>query len=117
MFIDILINPIYEFFRKGPTLFGGYGGLPEEDICTQISHVPSYMWQQNPIECSKLIERKYESFYVGFYIFLYILVIYKLFNYLWFRYFIIKPIIKEFKEVLESNLMFKKEENIIIKHE
>jgi len=97
MFFQILVNPLYEFFRKGPIFFGGFGGLPEEDICTKISNVPSYMWQQNREECTKLIERKYESFYVCFYIFLYMFSIYKLFNYIWLKYFVIKPILEEIK--------------------
>lgn len=102
MFFQILINPLYEFFRKAPTFFGGYGGLPEEDICTKITNAPSYLWTQNKEECTKLIERRYESFYVCFYVFLYIFSIYKLFNYLWLKYFVIKPILSEIKNVLQN---------------
>lgn len=107
-FIKILFNPLYEFFRKGPTMFGGFAGLPEEDICTQLSSVPSYLWQQNPDECTKLIERKYESFYIGFFIFLYVFSLYKLFNYFWFRYFIMKPFMQELKNTFRLTI---KDEN------
>lgn len=102
MFWSFLYNPLYEYFKKGPTFLGGYGGLPEEDICTQISNVPSYVWYKNVQDCKVLIERKYESFCIGIFIFLYLLFLYKLINYFWFRFFIVKPILNELKDTLHN---------------
>ena len=100
MFLVFILNPLRNFYFNGPYLngWGGWEGMPKEDICAQITKVSSNLWKNLAIEnCNLLLENKFQSFSVALYTFTYAWLLIKIFNYVWFRFLIFGPIMKEIK--------------------
>ena len=93
------VEPLRTWYFKGPFLggWGGWEGMLPIDICAQITHVSSQLWQDSYQNCMLLLENKFNAFVISCYAFTYIFLALKIFNYLWFRFMIFNPIVKELK--------------------
>lgn len=102
---SLIIYPLKLLYYDGPLImgFGGWQGIPKEDICSQLTKVPSTMWLGQIHNCTDLIERHFNSYLIAFFATIYFLFIYKIIAHLWFKYFILKPILQEIKLLYQSN--------------
>jgi hypothetical protein len=97
--------PLRQFYFKGPSFggLGGWEGMLPEDICAQLTHVSATMWRskETMYNCLTLLENKYQAFCISVHLFCYVLMITKFLQYVWFRYFILGPILAKV-EVLSN---------------
>jgi hypothetical protein len=100
----LFVYPLKSLYFLGPSFsgVGGWGGTNAADICSQITQVPASHWINYSEVCSELLERKFSSFLVLFFCSAYLWTLYKILNYLWFRYFVFGPLIAELKTVLPT---------------
>lgn len=80
--------------------WGGWEGIPPEDICSQLTLVPAAVWRADAAhrqDCTDLLDRKFNTFLVAAGALAYATLLYKLVSYLWFRYFVLRPVIAELK--------------------
>lgn len=73
-----------------------------EDICAQITLVPASVWKEQIANCGALLERKFSTFTVTVFGLAYFFAVYKVISYVYFRYFVLAPIIKELKSCFLS---------------
>lgn len=102
----LFIFPIKSLYFKGPSIYGwgGWGGINAADICSQLTQVPSSHWTIYYQGCNELLERKFESFMVVVGFSVYLWALYKLISYLWFRYFIVAPLMAEIKSMFPEKV-------------
>lgn len=71
----IVQYPVELLYLNGPS-FNGYGfyeGKSAEIICFELTQVPSTHWNENPVECQDLIQRKTYAFLIFIYFALYVI--------------------------------------------
>ena len=56
--------PMYAVFRHGPAWAGCWQGKPDEDICADLTNTDAAFWTVNEGQCSDIIHKKFNSFYV-----------------------------------------------------
>lgn len=113
-----LVWPLRNFYFKGPSLwgFGGWENMLPEDICAHITKVSAIMWRYESMEhCLLLLENKFQAFSITIFTCIYAWTFLKFLQHLWFRYFILGPILKKL-DVLE-NLSVSKIKHSIEKNE
>lgn len=95
----IFVWPLKTLYLYGPKIWGwgGWEGSNFEDICAQITLIPASVWSDQMGNCISLIDRKFYTFFVSFYAFFYFFLLYNFVSFLWYRYFVIGPIVKELK--------------------
>lgn len=74
----LLVNPLLKLYLYGPR-FGGWGfwgGKDSNDICAQLTNVPSEFWAANREECFHLITKSFYSFLIIFEILCYMCFLY-----------------------------------------
>ena len=49
---------------NGPSQLGFYEGKLEHDICFSITGVSALHWEQNPLQCEKIIDNRAQSYAV-----------------------------------------------------
>lgn len=100
----LFVFPLREIYFKGPRLWGwgGWEGFASEDICAHLTQVTSSVWKSQHDHCTDLLERKFQAFLVSVFGISYFFLAYKLLSYLWFRYFILAPILKELQQTYHS---------------
>ena len=106
-FINKIINlifrlPFQQFYLKGPSILGCWENRNEADICSSLTGSPADFWRFNKEECLKLINNKFESYYILFIIILYLLFLFRFFQIFWWRYFIYKPITNDLVRLLDN---------------
>jgi len=96
---NVFVYPLRLLFFQGPRVWGwgGWEGIQYEDICAQMTQVPAHVWREQMFTCAELLERKFTTFLVTVGAATYGFVLYKILSYLWFRYFILGPILHELK--------------------
>ena len=121
MFIPnyLFVKPLKSIYFLGPRFWGwgGWEGIESEDICAQLKQVPSHVWAMQMNNCIKLLEKKFQTFLVGCITLFYTVVAYQIFSYLWYRYLVLGPLIRELKIIYYTGgtLKDKLNENKIIK--
>lgn len=95
-------------YLKGPKIFGLWGGDEFHDICVRLSGGESSFWARNINECNIIIDKHFESFYILIYTIVYLMLIYKFIYFIWWRYFIIKPIVNQINNLIKANLIMLK---------
>ena len=60
---------------NGPTWMGGWAGVPQHDICAGSTKTDSGMWKNMAGECEVLIIRLFDSWRIGWYVPLFILMV------------------------------------------
>ena len=100
----LFVQPLRTLYFKGPRLmgWGGWEGILLEDICSQLTTVPASIWRDQLSNCQDLVERKFQTFLVTISILSYCFVLYKVVAYLWFRYFVVAPILAEIQRMLPT---------------
>jgi len=98
----LLISPFRYIYIRGPAVkgIGFWENLNKSDICSSLTKIPVSHWQissDNIEECDKLIDRKVESFMIGFFLLFFTLLLYYSLNYVFF----VRPIIKYNNHVYE----------------
>lgn len=58
--------PLRALFQRGPAWLGGWQGKVNEDVCAEITTSPASFWVHHPEECTSMIEKKFQSFFVVF---------------------------------------------------
>jgi len=98
-----ILYPLKLLYFGGPRLWGwgGWEGISTEEICAQLTQVPAKVWE-NSTNCIELIERKFQTFLISIGSLAYFILVYKIINYVYLRYFILGPLLKEFKKIKES---------------
>jgi len=96
----LLVAPLRSLYFNGPAImgWGGWGGMPPEDVCSQLTHVPAAVWRMDAahmMDCEQLLERKFNTFVVAAGAAAYALLLWKLLAFFWFKYFVLRPIIAE----------------------
>lgn len=79
LFDMLLLDRLFHLYLNGPRFsgWGFWGGLAQEDICCEISHVEARFWAAHPTECEYLIMRRFDSFYLLWELGMYLLILYK----------------------------------------
>jgi hypothetical protein len=101
----LLINPVKNVYLKGPKILGLWGGDELHDICARLSGGESSFWSRNISECKGIINKHFESYYVFISTILYLMVLYKFIYFVWWRYFIIKPIMNQINNLIKEHLI------------
>jgi len=104
--MNFFVEPLRTFYFQGPYLggWGGWEGMAAVDICAQLTHVSSQLWQDSIHNCMLLLENKFQAFLISCYAFTYMFLAIKIFNYVWFRFMIFNPIIKELRWFQQQQL-------------
>lgn len=99
-----IVAPLKILYFQGPSLFGwgGWAGLPMEDICAQFTQVSADLWKNQRDHCAALIDRKFRAILVVVGCATYFAALYKLIYYMCFRYFFLRPLLRELKDVLNE---------------
>ena len=92
--------PFFKFYIKGPKILGCWESRQYEDICSSLTGNPAEFWKLNNAECSDIINNKFESYYILFTTICYTLVIYKIIQIFWWRYFVYKPMINDIVSIV-----------------
>ena len=103
----LIYDPLRVLYFRGPQLWGlgGWAGMSPEDICAQLTSVPAMSWRMHRMsDCWVLLETRFETFAISFWAIIYAVALYKIISMLWFRYFIIAPIISELKSIYSCHL-------------
>lgn len=77
-------------YLRGPI----WGGLPQPDVCAQLTAVASQVWQAMPEACSDHIDRKVDSILIGTTLFLITITLYRAASGFWYRRFVVQPLIE-----------------------
>lgn len=102
---DVLfMKPLRALYFGGPRImgWGGWEGIAPHEICAQLTQVPASVWIESASACGDLLERKFQTIAIGISSLAYILLIWKIFSYVWFRYFVMGPLLKELKMWVQS---------------
>ena len=102
---DVLfVRPLRLLYFGGPRVmgWGGWEGISYEDICAQLTLVPASTWYDSLRKapsgpCVELLERKFQTLLISVSFGFYALVVWKIISYIWFRYFVVGPLLKEFR--------------------
>jgi hypothetical protein len=86
--------------------WGGWEGLPLEDICSQMTLVSASIWTQQLDNCKDLIERKFQTYLITVGSAAYLYLILKVFSYIWLRYFVLAPLLAEIKKHFPERIHF-----------
>jgi len=109
-----LLQPLKQLYFDGPTVMGVgfWEKLPQKDICSRLTGVSATFWDKTDAskECKDLVSRKFETFIVGAFTLAYVWVIYKVFSYVLFRMFVLRPITNEIKD--EMRKVFRNRRNV-----
>ena len=100
----LFVYPLKSLYFLGPSFsgIGGWGGTNPADICSQLTQVPASHWLSYSEGCKELLERKFSSFLVLFLCSMYLWMLWKIVNYIWFRYFVFGPMLAEIKALIPS---------------
>jgi hypothetical protein len=101
----LIYDPLRTLYFYGPSMwgFGGWAGLAPEDICSQMTTVPALTWRLYRMEdCMSLLETRFYTVTVTFWTLAYILLAYKILSILWFRFFVLGPIVYEIRNLLKE---------------
>jgi hypothetical protein len=105
-----ILGPLRNLYFDGPTVLGVgfWEKLPQKDICSRLTGVSATFWDKADAseECKDLLSRKFDTFIVGAFTLGYIWVIYKVFSYVLFRVFVLRPITNEIKEEMRKVFQF-----------
>jgi len=105
-----ILRPLRNLYFDGPTVLGVgfWEKLPQKDICSRLTGVSATFWDKADAseECKDLLSRKFDTFIVGAFTLGYIWVIYKVFSYVLFRVFVLRPITNEIKEEMRKVFQF-----------
>lgn len=98
-------EPLQMLYFSGPALhgYGFWEGKAPADACAELTHTPSHFWVANSGECIALLNRHFDGFYVGFIVFLYCLALYTLLTHVWFRIMIMRPALRELKQITTTH--------------
>jgi hypothetical protein len=99
------VSPLRILYFRGPRIWGwgGWEGISFEDICAQLTLVPASVWKDQITNCTELLERKFSTFLVSVFGAAYFFTLYKVISYIYFRYFVLAPLITELKKCLISD--------------
>ena len=100
----LFVHPLRRLYLEGPApLF--WQSQPKADICAQLSGVPSKFWDTNLLECENTINVKFHSFMIMASTVGWCVCLYKIVSLLWFRYMVVGPILRQFRESLAADPM------------
>lgn len=101
----ILIGaPLKYLYLHGPRLIG-WEGRYQEDICQEISNVPSDFWSKNVLECEQMIDRRFNSIYILVQVCIYCAMVYKGISVVIFKYTVTDTLDKYFKKFNELSIL------------
>jgi len=95
-------EPFYQFYLKGPKIVGCWEGISPTAICSQISGTASTFWEKHTIECDTIIHHKFEAHYITIMTAFYCLFIYKIIQFVWWRYFVYKPFMNDVNNIITN---------------
>jgi hypothetical protein len=80
----IIVDPLRQLYYFGPGVaqFGFWGGMGATEMCQSLSPLSTSFWQQHPDECAILLETKFHSFRVTMELFIYFILLYKVWCFL-----------------------------------
>jgi hypothetical protein len=98
----LLVAPLRALYFHGPAAmgWGGWAGMPPEDICAAMTQVPASAWASDAAHrthCADLLDRKFTTVLVAASVAAYAVCLYKLVSYLWLRYVVLRPILAELR--------------------
>ena len=75
---NVLEPALRELYFVGPRLkgYGFWNGLPQADICAQLTQTSADVWTHAVGQCTTLTEQYFQAFYVGSYTSIYLLTLY-----------------------------------------
>lgn len=92
-------RPLRRLYLLGPTLLGFWGGQAEEDICAQVSRVPSTFWTGHYDECRALVDKRLQPFVVSIEMALYVVLLYRLLSAMLTHWSVVRPIVRELRRI------------------
>lgn len=101
----ILIGaPLKYLYFHGPRWIG-WEGRYHEDICQEISNVPSEFWSKHALECEQTIDRRFNSMYILVQVFIYCAMVYKGISILIFKYTVTNTLDNYFNKFNELSIL------------
>lgn len=101
----VFVWPLRQLYFRGPEIFkaGGWAGTDYADICAQITGVSAKSWTSDSAhekECHDLLEKKFDTFFVGLSVAAYAWALFTLLSNLIVRVLLVNP----FLDVVSSRL-------------
>lgn len=67
--LELLASPfrstLHYIYYNGPSWFGMWHGVPQSEICSQLTRVPADIWKQQAQACTDLLDRDFVAFSIG----------------------------------------------------
>lgn len=101
----IITNPMKNLYLNGPKSLFCWGGDELYDICARITGSSSEFWNKNMPECITIIEKQFKSYYIMLTTILYVILVYKVVTIIWWRLFIMRPMMNHVDTILEPLLL------------
>lgn len=95
----LIRQPLHSLYFDGPESVGFWGGAANEDICFSLTATPSGFWQENPLQCSRLCEQKFEAFATFINFAVYTVVLLRFVNAIVFHMCFTRPVLCELRRV------------------
>jgi hypothetical protein len=101
----LIITPMKNLYLNGPKSAFCWGGDELPDICGRISGTSSEFWNKNMPECVAMIDKQFNSLYIMLMTIIYVIVVYKVVTMLWWRFFVMRPMMNHMNTILEPLLL------------
>lgn len=114
----LIYEPLKDLYLRGPCfngifgIFGFWSGKNQEDICAELTNVNASFWQVQAEACGELIAKRVDAFILGIFWMLFIFLIVKISNMIWYKYFIIEPILSKIECFLQKEIVNYEEKNL-----
>ena len=94
--MNMITNPLYILYRKGPRMngFGFWEGKSDAEMCSILTNTMNDIWLNNPSDCIEIINRNYGSFVISIYTLLLVFLFWKCITMFFYYVFVIKPLKK-----------------------
>ena len=91
--------PLRRLYLLGPPVLGFWGGQAEEDICAQVSRVPSHFWTGHYDECRALVDKRLQTFVVTMELGLYTVLLYRFLSAMLTHWSVVRPLVRELRKL------------------
>ena len=97
------IAPLNKIYFHGPTWLGFWGGKQACDMCAHLTKITAEHWMDNPEVCRSLLSSQFNSFVTMFEFSIYWTLVVAILACLFFRtvvrHCVIRPVLRDIKEI------------------
>ena len=99
---SVVTAPAVYVLRHGPTRVGAWQGMRDSALCAQATGASESFWEANDEECRAMVRAREDAFVaviVGAGV---AVVAYKFVAWTWFRFFVARPLLRDFAAALRA---------------